>query len=180
MGRSDPRYHLAIAHIMSNGSFPALALFHYNEALKAFPGDVKIHTGRAEAYVQLKQFDKAKEEFIRLKALKPNEMKFQLGLADVYRKAGRLDRAVEELQLYLRANPSNKEGHRLLAEVLMEKGERETAREEYLLAGVDVTINPEDFARKGDEYLKAPGIRSSHQCLPDGAQRASSLDRHTV
>jgi tetratricopeptide (TPR) repeat protein len=37
----------------------------------------------------------------------------------------------------------------------MEKGERESARKEYLLAGVDVTINPEDYARKGDEHIKA-------------------------
>ena len=155
MGRSDPRYHRAIAHIMSNGSFPALTLFHYNEALKAFPGDVEIHTGRAEAYLQLGQFDQAEEEFVRLKTLKPKEVKFQLGLADVYRKAGRLDRAIEELQSYLHDNSSDREGHRLLAEVLMEKGEREAARKEYLLAGVDVTINPEDFARKGDEYMKA-------------------------
>src|SRR5665647_1013538 len=43
----------------------------------------------------------------------------------------------------------------MLAEMLMEKGDRETARKEYLRAGIDVTINPEDFARKGDEYMKA-------------------------
>ncbi|MGB9082769.1 MAG: tetratricopeptide repeat protein, partial [Desulfuromonadaceae bacterium] len=95
------------------------------------------------------------EAFIRLKALKPKEVKYLLGLADVYRKSGLLDRAIKELRLYARDNPSDKEGHRLLAEALMEKGERETARKEFLLAGVDVTINPEDFARKGDEYIKA-------------------------
>ena len=155
MGRPDPRYHRAIARVMSYGTHPSLALFHYDEALKAFPDDVEIHAGRAEAYVQLGQFDKAEGEFVRLKALKPKEVKFLLGLADVYRKDGRLDRAIEELQSYLSDNSSDKEGHRLLAEVLMEKGDRETARKEYLLAGVDVTINPEDFARKGDEYAKA-------------------------
>lgn len=155
MGRSDPRYHRAIARIMGNVSLPALALFHYDEALKSFPDDAEIHTGRAKAYVQLGQFDKAEEEFVRLKTLKPVEVKIQLGLAEVYRKAGRIDRAIEELQSYLRSNSLDKEGHRLLAEVLMEKGERETARKEFLLAGVDVTINPEDFARKGDEYMKA-------------------------
>lgn len=155
MGRSDPRYHRALANIMSNGSLPALTLFHYNEALKAFPDDVGVHAGRAKAYVQLGQFEMAVEEFVRLTALKPKDSSFLLGLADVYRRSGRLDRAIEELQSYLRGNSSSKEGHRLLAEVLMEKGDRETARKEYLLAGVDVTINPEDFARKGDEYIKA-------------------------
>lgn len=155
MGRPDPRYHRALAQIMSNGSLPALALYHYNEAIKAFPDDVAIHAGRAEAYVLLGQFDKAEEEFIRLKALEPTEVRYQLGLADAYRKAGQLDRAIEALHAYLRNNASSREGHRLLAEVLMEKGEREAARKEYLLAGVDVTINPEDFARKGDEYMKA-------------------------
>jgi len=154
MGRSDPRYHLALAPLISNGSLPALALFHYNEALKAFPDDVAIHAGRAKAYVQLGQFGQAEEEFIRLKTLKPGEAKYRLGLADVYRKAGKLDQAIDELRSFLSANPANKEGHRLLAEVLMEKGDREAARQEYLLAGVDVTINPEDFARKGDEYMK--------------------------
>ena len=154
MGRPDPRYHLAIARIMSNASLPALALFHYSEALRTFPDAVEIHAGLAGAYVQLGQFDKAEAEFVRLKALQSREVRFQLGLADVYRKSGRLDRAIEELQTYLQNNPADKEGHRLLAEVLMEKGERETARREYLLAGVDVTINPEDFARKGDQYMK--------------------------
>jgi len=154
MGRPDPRYHRAVARIMSNGSLPALALFHYSEALKAFPDDVEIHAGLAGTYVQLGQYDKAEATFARLKVLQPGEVKFQLGLADVYRKAGRFDRAIEELQSYLRNSPSDKEGHRLLAEVLMEKGERETARKEYLLAGIDVTINPEDFARKGDEFMK--------------------------
>lgn len=155
MGRDDPRYHRALAGIMNNGSLPALAIFHYSEALKAFPDDVDSHAGRAEAYIQRGQFDKAEAEFVRLKALQPGQARFQLRLADVYRKAGRLDRSVEELRSYLRSNPADKEGHRLLAEVLMEKGEREAARQEYLLAGVDVTINPEDFARKGDEYVLA-------------------------
>ena len=36
MGRSDPRYHRAIAHLLSAGSLPTRALFHYNEALKAY------------------------------------------------------------------------------------------------------------------------------------------------
>ena len=104
---------------------------------------------------KLGQFDKAEEEFVRLKTLDPAEKKFQLELADVYRKAGRLDRAIEELRSYLRNNLTDKEAHRLLAEVMMEKGDREAARKEYLLAGVDVSINPDDFARKGDEFMKA-------------------------
>lgn len=155
MGRPDPRYHRALAGIMSYGSLPSLALFHYDEALKAFPDDIEIHTGRAEAYVQLGQFEKAEAEFVRLKTLQPNLVKFQLGLADVYRKAGKLDQAIDQLKLFLRNRLTDKEGHRLLAEVLMEKGEREAARKEFLLAGVDVSINPDDFARKGDELMKA-------------------------
>lgn len=155
MGRPDPRYHRALAEIMNSKSLPALALFHYNEALKAFPDDAEIHSGRADAFVQLGQFDKAETEFVRLKARNPAETKFLLGLAEVYRKSGRLDRAIEELRLYIRSSASGKEGHRLLAEVLMEKGEREAARKEYLLAGVDVSINPDDFAHKGDEFMKS-------------------------
>lgn len=154
MGVSDPRYHLALARILGTGSIPALALFHYNEAIKAFPDAPEIHLGRAKAYVQLGQLDKAEQEFARLTTLQPAEMTYQFGLADVLRKEGKLDRAVEVLRASLAKEPSSKEGHRLLAEVLMEKGDRETARKEYLLAGVDVTINAEDFARKGDEYVK--------------------------
>lgn len=154
-GYPDPRYHRAIARIMSNGSLHALALFHYNEALKVLPDDVESHVGRAQAYVLLGQFAKAEEAFVRLKTLVPTEATFQLGLADVYRKSGRLDRAIEELRFYLHNNSSDREGHRLLAEVLMEKGEREAARNEYLLAGVDVVSNPDEFARKGDAFMKA-------------------------
>ncbi len=155
MGRPDSRYHRAIAYILSEGSLPTLALYHYDEALKTYPNDTEIHAGRAEAYVQLGQLDKAEKEYMQLKALKPKDVKLMQGLADVYRKSGQLDRAIQELQECVNDNPSDKEGHRLLAEVLMEKGEREAARKEYLLAGIDVTINPEDFARKGDEYIKA-------------------------
>ncbi|MDD2540981.1 MAG: tetratricopeptide repeat protein [Desulfuromonadaceae bacterium] len=154
MGRSDPRYHRAIAKILNNGTLPSLALFHYDEALKSFPNDVELHAGRAAAYVQLGQYDKAEQEFVLLKSLQPKEVKYQQGLADVYRRSGRLDLAIKELQASLLDNSSNKEGHRLLAEALMEKGEREAARKEYLLAGVDVTINPEDFASKGDGFMK--------------------------
>lgn len=155
MGRSDPRYHRAIAHIMNYKSLHSLALYHYDEALKALPDDEELNEGRAEAYVRLGQFDKAEEVLVRLKMLKPKKVKYTLELADVYRKSGRLDQAIKELKVYVRDNSSDKEGHRLLAESLMEKGDRETARTEYLLAGIDVTINPEDFARKGDEYMKA-------------------------
>lgn len=154
-GRSDPRYHRAVGHIMRNSSLPSLALFHYNEALKAFPDDVEILAGSAYAYVQLGQLDKAEAAFIRLKTLQPAEVKYLVGLAEVYRKAGRLDRCIEELQAYLRNNSADAVGHRLLAEVLMEKGEREAARKEFLLAGVDVSINTDDFARKGDTFMKA-------------------------
>jgi len=155
MGRPDPRYHLAIARIMSNARLPALTIHHYGEALKAFPDDLEILAGRARAYVQLGQFDRAAEEYVRLKRLKPADAGFQLGLADVYRKAGRIDRAIGELESYLHDNPADRGGHRRLAEVLMEKGEREAARREYLLAGVDLTVDPDDFARKGDEFMKA-------------------------
>lgn len=155
MGRPDPRYHRVLAQIMNSKSLPALALFHYNEARKAFPDDAEVHTGCADAYVRLGQFDKAEEEFIRLRKIKPADVKSQLGLAEVYRKSGRLDRSIDELRSYIRSIPSDREGHRLLAEVLMEKGEREAARREYLLAGVDVSINPDDFARKGDELMKS-------------------------
>lgn len=154
MGRSDPYYHRAIAHIMSEGSLPALTLFHYDEALKDFPGDVEIHEGRAEAFIQLGQLENSEKEYLQLKILKPENLKFMQGLADVYRKSGQVDRAIKELQACVRNNSADKESHRLLAEVLMEKGEREAARKEYLLAGIDVTINPEDFARKGDDYVK--------------------------
>lgn len=155
MGHPDPRYHLAMAQILGDGTNPSLAVFHYSEALKAYADDTSILEGLAKAYLQLGQYEKAEKEFIKLKSLRPGEGKFQLGLADSWRRSGHLDRAVAELQTYIGANPSDKQGHRLLAEVLMEKGDRETARREYLLAGVDVTIDPEDFARKGDQYMKA-------------------------
>ncbi len=155
MGHPDPRYHLAMAQILCGGTNPSLAVFHFSEALKAYADDASIHEGLAKAYLQLGQYKKAGEEFLKLKRLRPKEVRFQLGLADTWRKAGRLDRAIEELRAYIGANPSDKQGHRLLAEVLMENGDRETARREYLLAGVDVTIDPEDFARKGDQYMKA-------------------------
>lgn len=154
LGRPDPRYHRALARIMRKGALPALALFHYDEALRAFPDDSDLRAGRAEIYVQLGKYANAEEELVSLKALNPAQTGLKLELADVYRKAGKLDRAIEEIRSYLRSNSSSREGHRQLAEVLMEKGDREAARKEYLLAGVDVTVNPEDFARKGDEYFE--------------------------
>ncbi len=155
MGRSDPRYHRSLANIISKNALPSLSLFHYSEALKAFPDDVDIHQGLANAYIQIGQLDKAEAEFNRLKSIKPSDAIFQKGLAEVYRKTHQLDKAIEELNSYIRHNPANKDGHRLLAEVFMEKGDHKAARREFLAAGVDVSINPEDFVRKGDDFTNA-------------------------
>lgn len=153
MGRPDPRYHRALGRIMGEGGLPALALFHYSSARRTFPDDATIHAGCAKAYEDLKQYDKAANEYGQLLLLKPGDAAARIGLAGVYRKAGRLDQAAGQLRSYIAANVSDPKGHKLLADVLMEKGDREAARKEYLLAGIDVTIDPEDFARKGDEFM---------------------------
>ena len=89
MGHPDPRYHLAMAQILCDGTTPSLVVFHYSEALKAYADDASIHEGLAKAYLQLGQYIKAEEEFLILKKLRPKEGRFKLGLADTWRKAGR-------------------------------------------------------------------------------------------
>lgn len=154
-GANDPRYHRALAEIFANGSFPALALFHYTEALKAFPDDSALHAGAANVYQQLGRHDLAEKEILLLRKLKPVPSDYIPELARIHRTAGRTNQAIAELQPYLQKYPDDHDAHRLLAESLMEAGQREAARKEFLRAGVDVTINPEDFARKGDEFMRA-------------------------
>jgi tetratricopeptide (TPR) repeat protein len=45
MGKADTRYHRRLAELLREGKMYGLALFHYSEALKAFPQDVSIHAG---------------------------------------------------------------------------------------------------------------------------------------
>ena len=51
MGKADPRYHRGSAELLREGKMYSLALFHYLEALKAFPRDVSVHAGLASRHI---------------------------------------------------------------------------------------------------------------------------------
>lgn len=155
MGSNDPRYHLGLAEILREGKMYALARFHYRCALKAFPDDTAIQSGLAEVNEQLGHLDEAEEGFTKLLDANPNDKIARLGLAEVYRKGKRWDDAMAELEKVAAANPGERSIHALMAEVYRDRGDMARADKEYLLAGVDKTITPEEYLRKGDEFLLA-------------------------
>jgi tetratricopeptide (TPR) repeat protein len=45
MGKDDTRYHLGLAELLKEGKMYSLALYHYLEALKAFPQEIQSMRG---------------------------------------------------------------------------------------------------------------------------------------
>jgi tetratricopeptide (TPR) repeat protein len=155
LGRPDPAYHKGLAVILAASKVYPLALFHYQEAAKGYPLDPQIQGGLAECFDKVGKPEKAEAHYRKALQLDPGSIPTQLSLARFYTNRNRLAEAIALLKKASGEYPKEKEIHRLLAEAYREKGDTAQAREQYRLAGMDVSIDPQDFLRKGDEYLAA-------------------------
>lgn len=155
MGRPTPRYHRALASILLEGKMYALARFHYEEAVKAFPADPTIHAGLAESYENLGEDASAEREYRWLLTAGSDREAARRGLARVYLKGKRYDDAMKVLTEAAAAVPGDREIHRLMGDVYRAKGNLPEAEKEYRLAGVAEAISPDDYVREGDRLFLA-------------------------
>ncbi len=131
----DPRYHAGLARVMAEKQMHLLAIFHYNEAIAAFPDDAALYTGVAASYNAAGQKQKAEDAYRRALVLQPDNAQARSGLGALLLERGEADKAVGELKLAAIAEPGNKEIHRLLAEAYSRKGDAKSAEYERGLAG---------------------------------------------
>lgn len=132
----DPRYHGGLARILAQKELHQLAVFHYNEALAAFPEDASLHGDLAVSYQALGQQQKAEDEYRKALAIQPGNARARLGLGALLLARGETDKGVNELKQAAIADPKNKEVHRLLSEGYAKKGDQKSADYERMLAGI--------------------------------------------
>ena len=135
-GHQDPLYHKGLARIFTTKKLYALAVFHYQEAIRSFPADATLFTGMAQAYSEAGDPVKAEESYRRAVALSPGDRTALTGLAAIYTASGQYDKAIDTLKKAEAAAPLDKEIHRLKAEVYQKKGDTANAEGEFMLAGI--------------------------------------------
>lgn len=158
----DPRYNAALARIFADQKLHLLAIFHFKEALAAFPDDPSLHSDIAAAYGAVEQKQKAEDAYQRALALQPGNVRARLGLGALLLARGETDKAVGELKLAAIGEPGNKEIHRLLAEGYARKGDLKSAEYERAMAG----IVPKP----------APAPKVDHMALGDGYRAAKDFE----
>ena len=154
----DPRYNAGLARIMADKNLYQLAIFHFKEALAAFPDDASLHTDAATAYVAVAQMQKAEDAYRKALAIEPGNGRARLGLGALLLALGQTDQAVGELKQAAIIEPGNKEIHRLLAEGYTRKGDLKSAEYERVLAGM---AQKPGGALKVDHVALAEAFRTS-------------------
>ncbi|GFO62987.1 tetratricopeptide repeat protein [Geomonas paludis] len=154
----DPRYHGGLARILAQKDLHQLAIFHYTEALAAFPEDAALHNDLAVSYDAVGQKQKAEDEYKKALAIQPGNARARLGLGALLLARGETDKAVTELKQAAIAEPGNKEVHRLLAEGYVRKGDQKSAEYERVLAGIGPKVKETpkvDHMALADQYKNA-------------------------
>lgn len=154
----DPRYNAGLARIFSDSKLYTLAIYHYGEALTAFPTDAGLHRDLACAFDLSGQKQKAEGEYRKALAFAPGDAKSLFGLGSLLLARGETDQAMKELKQAQVADPNNKAIHRLLAEGYSRKGDKKNMDAELDLAGLTPKPEPEpqvNHIALGDEEQAA-------------------------
>ncbi len=187
-GQSVPAYHKALARIMTDKKFYALALYHYGEAGSKLPSDAGVLAGQAEVYAAQGQTDRAIDEFRRVLLLDPAHEQASLSLAGIYLQQNQQDAALDLLKKSSIANPRSSRLHLMLADIYDKKGDVKQADYERLLGGKKGTAvveeqpaKPEGFAlgdqlaAKGEVDKAADAYRAVLQQQPDALEPHEKL-----
>jgi len=153
----DPRYNAGLARIMFKKKLYQLAIYHYGEALVAFPNDAALHSELADSYAAVELRQKAEDEYHKAITIDPANTHARIGLGSLLLARGETDKAVNELKQAAFADPGNKEVHRLLAEGYSRKGDQKSADYERVLAG----IAPKPAPSKVDHIALGDGYRAA-------------------
>lgn len=134
-GQPLPIWHKALAKVMADKKFPALALYHYGAAARSLPSDPEIIAGQADVYAAQGQTDRAVDELQRALVLSPSHEQASFSLAGIYQQQGKQDAALELLKQATHAHPRSSRLHLLLADIYEQKGDAKQAEYERLLGG---------------------------------------------
>lgn len=157
-GDQNPQYHKGLAGVFGERKLHSLALYHCSEALKAFPGDRSLLTGKAEALSGLARYDEAIQVYRQLVAQSPGDTGAVMGLARTFEQAKRNDQAIELLKGAAAASPGNKELHRRLYDLYEQKGDTAGADYEAVLAGLPPRVK---VNQPNEEVLQADALLAS-------------------
>ncbi len=187
-GQSFPAYHKALAKIMADKKFYALALYHYGEAGSKLPSDAGVLAGQAEVYAAQGQTDRAVDEFRRALLLDPANEQASLSLAGMYLQQNQQDAALDLLKKASTANPRSSRLHLMLADIYDKKGDAKQADYERLLGGKkgaavveEQPAKPAGFAlgdqlaAKGEVDKAADAYRAVLQQQPDAIEPHEKL-----
>ena len=131
----NPRYHLAMARILTERKVYPLAIYHYNEAGHELSRDATIFIDLAEVYRATGQQDQALEQYRKALTADPNAEKANIGIAAISLERNDLDNAILQLKKAEVANPQNREIHLMLAGIYEKMGDAKLADYHYLLGG---------------------------------------------
>lgn len=130
-----PAYHKALAKVMTERRFYALALYHYGETLRQAPDDADAIAGQAEVYAAQGQSDRAMDEYRRALLLAPTHEQASLDLSRLYLQQDQPDKALDTLKKAVTANSRSTALHLALGDLYDKRGDRQQAEYEWLLGG---------------------------------------------
>lgn len=181
-GAPNPSFHKALAKVMLEKRFYALALYHLGEAGRMAPGDTGVTVGLAEVYQAQGQLERAQDEYRRALAADPSSEQANIGLAQTHLQKNEQDKALELLKKAAVANPRSSRVHLLLADIYEKKGDAKQAEYQRLLGGKksatvhDVPAQVEgialgdQLAAKGEVERAAEAYQSVLKTSPDAVQ----------
>lgn len=131
----NPRYHLAMARILTDRKVYPLAVYHYNEAGQVLTRDASIFIGLAAIFRATGQPDQALEQYRKALTADPDAETAHIGIATISLERNDLESAVLQLKKAEVANPQSRDVHLMLAGIYEKKGDVRLADYHYLLGG---------------------------------------------
>jgi len=136
---------------------------HLEKAIKLYPAYFEAHLLLGNAYMEIRQLDKAEHEFRRSLELDPKSAVAFFSLGDVYRRQQKYPEAEKALQDGLKLDQKSYQGHFTLGQVYFAKGDLVKAGPEV---GQTLQLKPdlaEAYLLAGNLFMKA---RKTENALP--------------
>ncbi len=153
-GGTNPRYHFALAELLSETQAYPLALYYYEKSdALGRPHDVISLTGMARSYSGMKNWKEAEIPLRQALQLSPYNPALTSELARTVIRQQRLSEGIQLLKQAIALNPSDKSLHNQLADALNATGDIEASKAEAKLAGIVTGNAIATYIQEGDAYL---------------------------
>ncbi|MDH7481118.1 MAG: tetratricopeptide repeat protein [Armatimonadota bacterium] len=136
---SVAQYNLGVA--FANQNKPALALAHFEEAVRIDPFNFYARYNLGKALDETGRYSEAEEQFRAAILLNPNDADSHNNLACVLLEQGRYDEAIAEYKEALRLKPNDSVIRNNMVSALIKRGDLSEALKQYAKA---LKINPND------------------------------------